>query len=235
MRREDLEAKVFTEVIVPPDLWAAARLLARARSDSNTARRSEHDRGDKGNTDVDLHGAFGELLLQRTLRQIADSDDAQRYMSESMFVAQGGSGLGNHPDLQFEEAGSTFGVDAKTFDCRENKRYFAIADSKHVGLRGMAQAYFAAIAPPYGRRVILSKLVPYHDVDAWEIGQLRPGGNPSRNLPIGEFLTRYCPPNVELGALRSDVYESREVEELAASMKLKNYLVKLIPAIDGFV
>lgn len=90
MKRADLEAVVFTEVNVSAALWAAAAILACARSASNEGRAPEHDRGIEGNRQVDLHGAFGELLLQRTLRQIANSEDAQQYMSTSMFIATGG-------------------------------------------------------------------------------------------------------------------------------------------------
>ncbi len=231
MTLDDLTAAVFTEVALPEALWAAAVLLARARSASNTARSALHDRGEEGNHNVDLHGAFGELLLQRTLRAIPGSEVAQTYMSRSMFVTSGGAGLGNHPDLQFEDLGLIIGVDAKTFDCRPNKRYFAIADSKHAGLRGKANAYFAAIAPTNGRRAVVARLIPYADVDAWEVSSLRSGGNPSRNLPIAALLKGYCPLETNIATLCKDVYDPLQIDRLTKDNALRTYLSKLIPAL----
>lgn len=126
----------------------------------------------------------------------------------------------------------TIGVDAKTFDCRVNKRYFAINDNKHAGLQGNVYAYFAAIAPTNGRRAVISRLVPYTDVDIWTVANLRRvGGKPSRNFPISNFIAKYCPPNTDISSLREDVYDQTEVTSIMSKPELKAKLKRLIPGL----
>jgi hypothetical protein len=70
--------------------------------------------------------------------------------------------MGAFADLVFTDAdtGSPVGIDANTFDCDRDKRYFAINDGKHKALRGSCQAYFCALARPFGRFAAIARLVP---------------------------------------------------------------------------
>ena len=63
MRLESLQKHFLRCIPVSADQWAFALLLGRARERSNTLRLRSADRGTRGNLEVDLHGALGELIL----------------------------------------------------------------------------------------------------------------------------------------------------------------------------
>jgi hypothetical protein len=142
-------------------------------------------------------GAFGELFLYGITKKHGDPD-AICYMQENLFRREGGGGQGK-ADLVFIDAGSgtRIGIDAKTFDCANNKRYFAVNDQHHTDIRSDCTFYYCLIAPPWGRRVFVSDLVPYKDVDRWERKELRPKAkenekDPARVLSIDAFLSTYA-------------------------------------------
>ena len=169
-----------------------AILLGRAREKSNDRTRARMaDRGPVGNRDVDLHGALGELLLLRSVMERGPASAAD-YMRRHMFNPAGGRGV-EGPDLELEKNGQRHGFDMKSFDCAPNKKFFAINDDKHQALRGKCIAYLAFVAPTLQNSGVISKLVPYVDVDTWKAWPLRAGGNPSRNYPVQQFMAKYMP------------------------------------------
>lgn len=253
MRLEQFNGALDTTVDVPLGTWAAATLLGHARTITNERRHGTHDRGSVGNRNVDLWGAFTELLLLRVVRNLHDSDDARRYIESGLFDPRGGTATKGRPDLEFVD-GRTIGVDAKSFNCIRGYKLFAIAASKHDDLRGHCDGYFTAIVPEFGKRAVLAKLVPYADVEEWPRGHLRfewdddagafkrdkddakiPRGNESRHIPIEDFTARYCSARVDLDALREDQYDPKDVEELARDAKLRKSLLQTAPNLKDYI
>jgi hypothetical protein len=134
-------------------------------------------------------GAFGELLLLKLIKP-ADVDGALLAHFRTHIYLADGAAADSTSDLVFTDTdtGTPVGIDAKTFDCDRNKRYFAINDGKHKALRGRCEAYFCALARPFGRFAAIARLVPYADVDPareafledkWFVGNLLSRGSPS--------------------------------------------------------
>jgi hypothetical protein len=125
------------------------------------------------------------------------------------------------------------GVDAKTFDCSANKRFFAINGPKHANLRDLCSWYFALLAPRFGQRAELAKLVPYDDVQRWDAKNLRAanatGGSISRNMPIKEFVSKYFSRSIDIGALRESTYSRLEVVRLANDDAVRVELFTSLP------
>jgi hypothetical protein len=131
-----------------------------------------------------------------------------------MFSAAGGADV-TGPDVHIIIENEEWRIDIKSFDCADNKKFFAINNDKHESLRGNCDGYVGLISPPLSRLGITSKIVPYADVDNWPKSKLRVGGTPSRNLPIGLFSDRYIEA-AEISGLRGTIYDAREVRDLAA-------------------
>ncbi|MXP65619.1 hypothetical protein E0493_19915 [Roseomonas sp. M0104] len=236
MRFDDLGELAGRAVNLTARSWAMARLLGSARTVSNRNRAPDADRGDEGNDAADLHGALGELLLlSEALRR--DGADVAMYMRQHMFSPEGGAGVFG-PDLQVVEGGRLLGLDVKTFDCQPNKRYFAVNSRKHAKLKGCCEAYLGLVVPAFGRRGVLSGLIPYEQVSTWRHFSLRQGGSPSYNLIFTEFTHLYMRDAFDLGALRANCYSPAEVEAAMAEDgpdSARALLVELLPNVEPFL
>jgi hypothetical protein len=210
---EILQAFVNRRIIFSPQDWAMAYLLGKAREASNYKRAANSDRGQEGNEAVDLLGSMGELVVLRRLQAVS-AKDAFAAMQSHMFSAAGGADV-TGPDVHIIIENEEWRIDIKSFDCADNKKFFAINNDKHESLRGNCDGYVGLISPPLSRLGITSKIVPYADVDNWPKSKLRVGGTPSRNLPIGLFSDRYIEA-AEISGLRGTIYDAREVRDLAA-------------------
>lgn len=235
MNLSDLEGLVGRYVNISPESWAKALLLGSARVATNSNRSSRADRGEDNHT-VDLLGTLGELLLLHFVHRLPEHEAAVRYMNEHLFEPDGGRGVVG-ADLEFVENGKNQGIDVKTFDCQPNKRFFAINSAKHEKLARCCTAYMGLIAPAYGHRGIVAKLVPYNDVSSWPVRSLRIGGNPSQNLKIGKFFNLYVDqPLAEMNRLRGARYPDELIVELAARKdptSPRAELIRLLPHIEG--
>ncbi len=232
MKIDDIIRATDTIVDVEPRLWAWATLLGAARTASNDNKR--HRRSDRGNFNsrVDLLGALGELFLLTAATAASNNEPAVAYMRDHLYRERGGRGV-KGPDIRFtdEVTGILHEIDVKTFDCSPNKKFFAINDNKHRSLAGQCSAYFCIVAPPFGRRAAIARLVPYADVDRWPAVNLRWNGSPSRNCALQEFLERYfsSPPAIE--TLRSDVFSMDEIDHAKADSGVRLELTRLIPTL----
>lgn len=212
--------------------WAWARFLADARTASNDDRRAaQSDRG-RFNQQVDLLGALGELFLLRTAAAAERSAEAVAYMRGHLYDERGGANVVG-PDISFadHEDGEVRGIDVKTFDCAPNKRKFAINDRKHCRLGGQCSHYLCVIAPPFGPRMAVSRLVPYSDVDDWRVSHLRHGGSASRNLPIGEFLRTYFSQPPSLDALRLTAIPVGEIDAACDDPAVRREFTEFVPGV----
>lgn len=235
MTLETLERHVDRTASLSAALWAKAALLGEARRLSNVGRARAADRGFAGNRSVDLFGALGELVLL-TIAERAGAAEAAARMAAHMFHAGGGQGV-EGPDLVVIDAqGAERGVDAKTFDCDPQKRYFAINDNKHVMLRGHCGWYFALLAAPFGQQALFARLIPHAEVETWPTRALRAGkrlsGSLSRNLPIQEFLSRHVTEAADMGWLRGKFHDPDEVERLANSHEVRADLYHRLPGLE---
>jgi hypothetical protein len=227
----DLTSATGCYVDVPMKRWAAAEILQQALRESNENRRTaDQNRGKEGNERVNLWGAFGELQLLRAVYDLPCSSKARREMGLRMFDPHGGGSIGSkEADLSFDDAGTTIGVDAKTFNCMANYRYFAINAKKHADLKGRCAAYFAVLVPKYAKRAYIARLVPYLDVDKWRTWKLGSEDSPSRNLPISGFIQKYCDKEFDCSKLGNDTYSSAEIEALMKSDAVRKRLNLFIP------
>ena len=164
----DIKAFANRKIRLTPRAWAMAVLLGRARERSNQQRALTSDRGEVGNQTVDLHGALGELILLRQALLRPESDDVAAYMRRHMFNPSGGRDV-EGPDLELQEDGIRYGIYIKSFDCLPNKSFFAINGDKHRKLAGCCAAYLGLIAPRYCQKGVLTRLMPYDDVEMWEL------------------------------------------------------------------
>jgi hypothetical protein len=230
----DFDRFVGHGVGISPENWAKALLLGNARVATNSNRSRLADRGED-NQAVDLLGTLGELLLLHFVQQLPESGAAVQYMKDHLFDPGGGRGVVG-ADLEFLEDNRLQGIDVKTFDCLPNKRFFAINSAKHLKLAGYCTAYMGLIAPAYGRRGIVARLIPYSDVSAWSVRSLRVGGNPSQNLEIGKFFDSYISDSVvKLNQLRTTCFSIEQITGLAArtdSASPRAELIKLLPHIE---
>ena len=217
MKLTDLTANFDTSCSVGDMEWACAVLLGDARVISNEKHRSEEaNRGKEGNRAVDLHGSLGEFLLLRMVRKLPESEIAEAYMRNHLFIPGGGRDAAG-PDLLFEDDGRPTGIDVKTFDCKKNKRFFAINNKKHTKLAGQCVGYMGLICPAYGRRAYVTKLIPYEDVSTWPVDLLKKNdeGSASRNLPIKDAMRLYCSESYSLEDNRRDTYPEEHILTLA--------------------
>jgi len=232
MRLAELEHKCRRRLPLSRNLWAMAALLGEARRLSNEYRRAAHrDRGDRRNQHADLLGALVELLLFVEVIRLNPNESAIGYMREHLFNPEGGA-KEIQPDLRFDDPATdrSICVDAKSFDCAPYKRYFAINREKHAKLKGACDYYYCVLVPAYGQSAVVSALVPYTDVDAWAVDSLGSYEDPSRNLPIRTFLTRYCA--ASLSDLHSlNTWRENEIIERSRTQRLRNRLVNQIPAL----
>ena len=212
MKRRDLEKQFGTCLPLTLEQWAFALLLGRARQQTNASRAATADRGPRGNQQVDLHGALGELLLYGMVRKLPGSADALAYMRRQLFCATGGRDVAG-PDLLFDDDddGTRIGIDVKTFDCDEKKKQFAINDHKHAQLEGQCAAYMGLVCPSWSHIACIIRPIPYDDVSTWDCAPLRIGGSPSRNLPIEIAMRQYGIADYSIEHSRQDVYSKQEV------------------------
>lgn len=228
MTLEDLAQKTDRIIEATPALWAWAELLGEARTRSNDGRRDARSSRGAGNRQVDLMGAFSELLLLAWVRRLTPTSDSAR-MAAHLYHRGGGREVVG-ADLHLPTAnGAMAGIDAKSFDCAPSKHYFAINEDKHRALGSECSWYFCVLAAPYGRQAAVARLVPYEDVGQWQRGHLRPGGSPSRHLDIGLFLGRYFSAPPSLSALRKDTFPAHEIQARKVDPSCRERLLQLIP------
>jgi hypothetical protein len=236
MRRTDLEARLGRNIPLSQTQWAYAWLLGEARRESNAHRAKRSDRGADGNHSVDLHGALGELLLFGMVRDLKD-EDAIEHTRRQLYIEGGGRNAVG-ADVSFIENGTPVGIDVKTFDCDPKKKYFAINDDKHEQLRGQCAGYVGLICPAYAQQACLTTIIDYDDVSRWPVRTLRPGGSPSRNLPIKEAMTRYCRAPYSITESRKQTYAETAVRGEALQTGAKSVgerMIHLLPEIEPVV
>lgn len=236
MRLTDLEARLGRNSHLSQTQWAYAWLLGEARRESNAHRAKHSDRGADGNQAVDLHGALGELLLFGMVRDLKD-EDAIEHTRRQLYIAGGGRHAVG-ADVSFVENGAQTGIDVKTFDGDPKKRYFAINDDKHEQLRGKCVGYVGLICPAYAQHACLTTIIWYDDVSGWPVKTLRPGGSPSRNLPIAQILRRYCRAPYSISESRKHTYSAAAVREEALQPGLKSVserIIHLLPQIEPVI
>jgi hypothetical protein len=214
VRLRDLETRFGTCLTLTLKQWAYALLLGGARQQTNLARAASADRGRRGNQEVDLHGALGELLLFGMARGLPDSADAVAYMRRQLFCTSGGRDV-DGPDLLFHDSGVVIGIDVKTFDCASNKSYFAINDHKHAQLAGQCVAYMGLVCPRWARTACVMRPIPYEDVSAWKSEPLRMSGSKSRNLPIETAMRQYGLAAYSIERSRQELHSEAEIRALA--------------------
>ena len=232
MRFDDVAVPTNSVLSVGIRHWAWARLLGQARTSSNDGKRSPtSDRGGS-NPQVDLVGALAELFLLETTLRAPNSNEAVEYMRHHLFNSDGGRGVVG-PDMRYFDhiTSQKYELDAKTFDCSPNKRFFAINNGKHGSLLGQCSHYLCVVTPPLGRRMAVARLIPYADVDRWQLKQLRPDGSPSRNLPIGEFLNTYFTEPPTLDEFRRDTYSEVEIETACANYEVRAKFDEVLPGV----
>jgi hypothetical protein len=187
-------------------------------------------------------GAFGELLLLNLIEPFDPDGVVLAHFRTHIYLANGAA-ADSTPDLLFTaaDAGVAVGIDAKTFDCHRDKRYFAINDGKHNALRGSCEAYFCALARTFGRFAAIARLVPYADIDPakeafpedrWFVGNLLSRGSPSRNLFLDKFLRDYFTTPPDLVQLRKEPYSRRNIMAALERPGCAEALGTLIPALD---
>ena len=230
MTLRDVVGKTDGIVALEPHHWVWARLLGEARTASNDQRRAR--RSDRGefNAQVDLLGALGELFLLRCAMTAENSEDAVAYMRGHLYNDQGGGEV-EGPDIEFtdDDTREFRQLDVKTFDCAPNKQFFAINDNKHRVLRGRCSHYLCVITPPFGRKMAVSRLVPWSAVDGWSTRGLRPGGSASRNFPIGRFLHEHFKNPPSLGELRTKVHSPEAIDLAGRDHEVHADFHKLVP------
>lgn len=253
MRLADLERWTDRMISLSPEFWAKARLLGEARERSNDRTRApRRGRGVVGNHKVDLQGAAAELILLKCVRECDDSAAAVAAMQAHLYNRDGGRDV-RGADLEFENGDRTIRIDAKSFapQIKRNLRtgrvtryiYFAINAGKHAELGELGcYAYFCVITPHYGRRAIISDLVPWGHVDGWDREDLAGRGDPSRNLLMDVFLPNYVhragvrsgrrfETLDDLEDLRTGVHDRSDVERLMRSAEVRQSLGEEIPTL----
>jgi hypothetical protein len=144
-------------------------------------------------------------------------------MLDHLFHESGGSDV-KGADLLFtdEHEQIPVGIDVKTFDCRDRKRYFAINNNKHKELAGQCVGYMGLVCPPYARAACVTRLIPYDSVSLWKVWQLRKDkdgkkrGTPSRNLLIEVAMQEYAGVAYDIESSRLDAYSEDAVHDLAS-------------------
>jgi hypothetical protein len=235
VKLESLQSALDRRIRLSPEIWAKALLLGKLRTTTNSSRAVAADRGAAGNTAVDLHGAIGELVLLHLVVRLGGTAEALQ-MASHMFSPEGGQAVVG-PDLLVSTPEGVVGIDAKTFDCAPNKRFFAINDSKHRSLQSACGWYFALLSPSFGQFAELTRLVPFEDVETWETASLRSGpqGSASRNLPIGDFLTRYSRRQIDLRKVSRHRHDADVVGKLSTAASVRDDFVQLLPAAKEFI
>jgi hypothetical protein len=235
MTRAELEKELNTCRPLTIRQWACALLLGHARTLSNPWRHEGADRNES-NWLVDLYGALGELVLYNIVRRLPDSESAVNYVLNHIFLETGGKEA-KGPDLLFAEGPLQIGIDAKTFNCKPNNRFFAINGKKHQHLAGQCLGYVGLICPLWGRSACITSLIPYEDVSTWASKQLRKNekgkrGSPSRNLDITEAMRLYTRGSYDIDANRRDAHPQNEVWQAALQTgegSVLVYLSELLP------
>jgi hypothetical protein len=255
MRLTDLERWTNRSIDLTAEFWAKARLFGEARRRSNDGVRAmDQERGSEGNHEVDLQGAAAELILLTCTRRCGDSDAAVMNMRDHLFNPDGGAGV-TGADLEFDDAGRRIRIDAKSFACQIKQdpttgrtivyRSFAINNRKHAELGALnCDSYFCVIVPHYGRRALVASLVPWADVDAWEVRLLRSVGTPSRIFEMDSFLRKYVTAPLtedgghferlaDLAELRAATYARLHIEKLMSETAVRQSLLEDIPSLNA--
>ncbi|MBI6727192.1 hypothetical protein YA0089_26620 [Pseudomonas viridiflava] len=211
--------------------WAFAALLGQARRQSNnTIRKTNRDRGDQKNIHVDLMGSISEILALKYFRGKITPTERRSTMA-AMFRPEGGGGkLG--ADLKLSQLGLT--LDVKTFDCEDNKRFFAINSSKHADLMGACDGYLCVICPKYSTQAFIVDHVPYAEVTAWPSKALGGYGDASYNLPIGDFLSRYAGNSSLKHIKSSQKYSKDEISDAIHDDVNLEMFYNLFPGSENF-
>ena len=211
--------------------WAWAAMLGDARTRSNEGRRAAiADRG-TANSQVDLLGAFAELLLLAWATRLYPQPVIDDMAGHLYHPDGGGEVEGADLRLPSIETGALTGIDVKSFDCAPQKRFFAINAAKHAALAGNCAYYFCVLAAPYGKQAAVARLVPYDAVSDWSVEGLRAGGSASRNLGIDEFIRRHCSHPPSIRSLRDDCHPQEAVAALRRDPACRNKLRRLIPGL----
>jgi hypothetical protein len=187
--------------------WAFAALLGQARRKSNeSTRKTSRDRGSANNVHVDLMGSISEIIAYKHFKPILTDRERAKILKGMFRLSGGGGKLG--ADLFVSQLQKT--LDVKGFDCADNKRFFAINQSKHADLAGACDGYLCVVCPKYSKRAFVIDHVPYEDVSCWESKTLGSYGDPSFNLSIVRFMAEYSQ-GVSLAAIRESELFSREI------------------------
>lgn len=177
----------MSEYRITPEAWAKAYTIGFERYRSHRGRRKDHeDRGGE-NKRVDVMGSFGEIrLCEWCLRK--GEKEAGEDLREGFYMEK--SKLGRNLDRPDATLSDGTGIDAKTFDWKPKKKYFAVNKRKHDKLEGSCQLYFCALAKPRGK-LSLEMTIPYDDVSKWDVKKLGGYGSPWYGYPIFDLLDEH--------------------------------------------
>jgi hypothetical protein len=206
------------EVSMSPRLWACAWWLALARTNSNKGRAQNRNRGKNLNIQGDWLGAIGELFVYFQALK-ARRQDVFRHMEKHLFNPRGGRAVSGVLDAP--------GIDVKSFGCDPHKRYIATNAHSHRAQRKELSHYYFVLVPFLGHQGLVSRLVPWEDISSWEEKCLG-YGDPSYNLEIPEFLSRYCSSS-DLSKLRKNTHKKKEIK--LHLKKAKEIMTQRLPSL----
>jgi hypothetical protein len=189
-------------VEIKPLLWTCAQYLGDARRRSNQNRAKNRDRGKALNQQGDTLGALGELFVFFSALKHKQEDIVQ-YMREHLYHPGGGA--------QTTDTVDTPDIDIKTFGCEAHKSRIAINALSHCHLKGKLKHYYFVLSPLWGRDAVVSNLVPWEEVNDWDKYPLSMYDDPSFNIGLNTFMTRYCP-QASLFGMRANCYEPADID-----------------------
>jgi hypothetical protein len=212
--------------------WAFAALLGEARRRSNDAiRKSVRDRGITNNTHVDLMGSISEIVAYKYFKPNL-SERERASVLKGMFRAEGGGGA-HGVDLSISKLSRL--LDVKSFDCADNKRFFAINKSKHVDLSGKCDGYFCIICPKYSKKAFVVDYVHYADVSNWDLKVLGSYGDPSYNLSINDYMRRYAGGVSLQDVKRSEIFPREQISQEIKNENTRNVFYTYFPDTEKFL
>ncbi|ELP5899776.1 hypothetical protein QTV49_001673 [Vibrio vulnificus] len=216
------------QIELTPDDWAIGALLGHARRLSNENRRNKsRDRGNAKNIHVDLMGSMGEIVAFKAFQRYV-SEESMKSQMENLFGV-GGGGCFNKADFYLDLHPKKLRLDAKTYDCDPSKKFFAINAKKHYSLKGKCDGYSCLLIPKYSKNAFLIPNVPCSDVDDWELKSLGKYGDPSFNMPIGQFVDQYARKSIINDLRSSEFFDRGLIREALKTPSIKDRFFTICP------
>ena len=208
-----------------------------ARMASNKRRARWHDRGAKINRHVDLHGAFGEVVMYHLVSELVGSELVCEQMANNLYHPGGGRKT-SKADVNFfdDVLGLDITLDCKTFDCAPNKKFFALNEKKHQKLSGLGgQYYIGILAPTFGKKAAVSRLIPLKEVDEWKVRRFGKHCDPSHNKKLEEFGERFFSKPIPFESMREKTHDEDKVIKRTQDAKFIARCNSLCPNLESFL